>query len=213
MSELLKKYSHIIWDWNGTLLDDVDIVISAMNHLLSKRNLPLLNVERYKNIFTFPVVDYYLELGFDFETESFEKLAAEFIAEFSSKKHQFKLHSGTQEILNYFTENGKKQSVLSASQEKSLCETIENIGISQYFLKIAGLDNHYAVSKVDRGKKLLEEINVNPKEAVLIGDTLHDFEVASELGCDCILISNGHQSYERLTGCDAIILNTISDLS
>jgi phosphoglycolate phosphatase len=212
MSELLKKYSHIIWDWNGTLLDDVDIVISAMNQLLSKRNLPLLDLERYKNIFTFPVEDYYLELGFNFEAEPFERLASEFISEFSSGKYQFKLHLGTHLILNYFIGIGKKQSVLSASQEKSLCETIKNIGISQYFSKIAGLDNHYAVSKVDRGKRLLEELNVNSQEAVLIGDTLHDFEVASELGCDCILISNGHQSYDRLSRCDAIILNTISDL-
>lgn len=212
MSKLLRKYSHVIWDWNGTLLDDVDIVISSMNKLLIKRNLPFLTLERYKNIFTFPVEDYYLELGFDFKIEPFEKLAAEFIFEFSSQKHQFKLHLGTHEILNYFKELGINQSVLSASQEKSLCETIKNIGISQYFLKIVGLDNHCAVSKLDRGFRLLEELSINPKELVLIGDTLHDYDVANKLGCDCILISNGHQSYERFTGCNVVILKTLSDL-
>lgn len=156
--------------------------------------------------------DYYLELGFDFETEPFETLAAEFISEFSSKKHQFKLHTGTHEVLNYFLEIGKNQSVLSASQAKLLCESIKNIGISKYFTMIAGLDNHYAVSKLDRGIRLLEELSANPDDVVLIGDTAHDYEVANEMRCDCILISNGHQSYQRLSGCNAIILNTISDL-
>ena len=69
----IKAYKHIIWDWNGTLLDDVDIVIDCMNSLLKKRNLPLLHVDKYKDIFTFPVKDYYSQLGFDFTTEPFEK--------------------------------------------------------------------------------------------------------------------------------------------
>lgn len=53
-----KSYRHIIWDWNGTLLDDVDIVIEAMNRLLKRRNMPLLDYYTYKKIFTFPVKDY-----------------------------------------------------------------------------------------------------------------------------------------------------------
>jgi len=114
----IKTYKHIIWDWNGTLLDDVQIVIDAMNTLLKRRNLPLLDANKYKNIFTFPVKDYYAKLGFDFSLEPFEKLTTEYISEFNSCKYQFRLHDKVDEILNRINNLGISQSILSASQEQ-----------------------------------------------------------------------------------------------
>ena len=66
------KYTHVIWDWNGTLLDDNWLCVEVMNTLLSSRNLPLLTLERYRDIFDFPVKNYYEKLGFNFKKESFE---------------------------------------------------------------------------------------------------------------------------------------------
>ena len=59
----------IIWNWNGTLLDDISICINAINQLLSERNLNLLTIEKYREVFTFPVIDYYKAVAFDFEKE------------------------------------------------------------------------------------------------------------------------------------------------
>ena len=58
----------IIWDWNGTLLDDLDLSLESVNILLEERNLPALSVEKYKDIFCFPIVVYYVKAGFDFES-------------------------------------------------------------------------------------------------------------------------------------------------
>lgn len=208
----VKTYKHIIWDWNGTLLDDVDVVIDAMNNLLKRRNLPLLNMKKYKNIFTFPVKDYYAQLGFDFSVEPFEKLATEYISEFNSNKYQFRLHDGVEEILDRISNLDISQSILSASQEQELIEVVSKLNISDYFIRIAGLNNHYAVSKVARGKDLLADLGVEPDEVLLIGDTAHDYEVSKEIGCGCLLICNGHQSYQRISNCNTSIIETISDV-
>ncbi len=61
----------IIWDWNGTLLNDLDLCISAINVLLGKRELPLLNRQTYKAVFSFPVKDYYKAVGFRFFQRKF----------------------------------------------------------------------------------------------------------------------------------------------
>ncbi len=207
-----KSYKHIIWDWNGTLLDDVGIVIDAMNSLLKMRNLPLLDEEKYKDIFTFPVKDYYAQLGFDFIVEPFEKLAAEYIAEFNSDKYRFSLHSDVETVLQFISDLGMGQSVLSASKEQELIEAVSKLNIDGYFERIAGLNNIYAVSKVERGKELLSELGLKPNEVLLIGDTLHDYEVAEEMGCSCLLVCNGHQSYQRVKGCGADIIESISEV-
>jgi len=75
---MIKSHT-IIWDWNGTLLDDMDICISSMNRMLSKRELPELNIDKYRDVFTFPVIDYYKAIGFDFRKEPWDVAAHEFI--------------------------------------------------------------------------------------------------------------------------------------
>lgn len=210
---IIKAYKHIIWDWNGTLLDDVEIVIDAMNVLLKRRELPLIDKKSYKDIFTFPVKDYYAHLGFDFGTETFEKLAAEYIAELDSDKYKYRLYQGAKEILEDIRIKGVTQSILSACQEEKLNDMVKRLGVWRYFDKIGGLDNHYAKSKVDKGKEFLAELEINPQEVLLVGDTIHDYEVSQEIACDCLIVANGHQSYERLASLNVEIVNSLSDVT
>lgn len=209
----MKEYKHVIWDWNGTLLDDVQIAINSMNSLLRKRELPTLNNKTYRNIFTFPVKEYYSKLGFDFKVDSFEKLATEYIVEFHSDKYCFKLFPEAEYVLRQIHNKGISQSILSACQEENLNTTVKRLGIKKYFKKIIGLNNHYAISKVERGKEYLLDLKLKAEEIILIGDTIHDYEVACELGCDCLLISNGHQSYDKLKKLDTNIVDDIFEVS
>jgi len=206
------KYKHLIWDWNGTLLDDVDIVIDAMNNLLGKRDLKLLDRDTYRNIFTFPVKNYYAHLGFDFNVEPFEKLANEYISQYDSDKYVFKLFEGATEILGCLKEKGIEQSVLSACEQDKLLILVEHLGIRSYFIKVKGIDNHYAEGKRKVAFKFLSELNLNPDTVLMIGDTQHDFEVAKEIGCDCLLISNGHQSHERLKKMGVNVIKDIQEV-
>ena len=70
------KYSHIIWDFNGTIIDDVDIGINALNTLLRKYGYKEINdKDHYRSIFGFPIKDYYARAGFDFNVIDYETLA------------------------------------------------------------------------------------------------------------------------------------------
>ncbi len=195
------------------MLDDVDIVIDAMNTLLGRRGLPRLDREAYRRIFTFPVKSYYARLGFDFEREPFEQLAAEYIHEFTSDKYRFSLHGDAGFVLDRIHSLGIGQSILSASREQELADSIKKLGIAHYFSKVAGLTDHYANSKVDRGKALLSDLNLDPREILLIGDTLHDHEVSHEIGCDCLIVANGHQSLHLLEGLPSALVGSLKDVA
>ena len=75
-------YKHIIWDWNGTLLDDAWLFVDIMNNVLKGRNMNTINLEKYRDIFGFPIENYYKRLGFDILKEPFEILGLEFIKEY-----------------------------------------------------------------------------------------------------------------------------------
>ncbi len=202
----------IIWDWNGTLLNDLHICIETINLLLTRRELPLLNRESYREVFSFPVREYYKKIGFDFNKEPFEFPAKEFIDEYTARVDSCQLHTHARHVLQAFQEKGLQQFVLSAMQQEELERTIGQHRITHYFQALSGLDNHYAASKTENGKILLQSLQIDPNQICLIGDTSHDYEVARELGCHCILIADGHQSAKRLRATGSKTLKQLEEL-
>lgn len=209
---MINNYKHIIWDWNGTLLNDVDFCRKIINRILVENNLPDLSLKKYREIFTFPVQDYYTAAGLDFSKTSFEILGKDFIDEYESKKLTCSLHDNAVEILSAIHQKGIKQSVLSAYLHENLVNILNHYNLTQYFDNIVGLDNIYAGSKIHLGIKLIEELDVNKSEVLFIGDTLHDAEVAEAMGVNCILIANGHQVKERLIVDSNLVLEDLADL-
>jgi phosphoglycolate phosphatase len=210
----LFKYSDIIWDWNGTLLDDVKLCSEIMNNLLTSRSLPALNLTRYKEIFTFPVKEYYIEAGHDFSEESFEKIGADFMDEYEVKKYNCNLFPYATNVLQKIQSLNIRQHLLSAYRQENLIEFVEHYRITEYFSFIKGLDHIYADDKVEIGKDLMKEISTDGtnSDVIMIGDTIHDFEVATELGADCLLIANGHQNMERLQKLNIPVLRNLEEL-
>jgi len=202
----------IIWDWNGTLLNDIECCVLTINELLERRNLPTLSVDEYREVFSFPVKNYYQKIGFDFKIEPFEIPALEFINRFNEQVHECSLHEDALRVLRYFQSVGISQFMLSAMKQDVLDDCLKSQQINHFFEHVSGLDNHYADSKLENGRRLISDLNLKVAELVLIGDTVHDFEVATELGCHCILIANGHQSREILQTTGTLVIDRLRNL-
>jgi len=209
MSYVGKKI--IIWDWNGTLLDDLDICLSGINVYLKNRNLPPVDKKRYRDIFRFPIENYYRDLGFNFENEAFDSLSKAFLTTYFQKFDQTRLFKNAENVLQKFMLSGFKQYLLSAMDQKSLEWSVNTLGVSKYFEKIEGAPDVLAEGKLSYGKILLQKERLNPEACVLIGDTLHDQEVADGLKISAILISAGHQTAERLKINGNIVVRSLTE--
>jgi phosphoglycolate phosphatase len=209
----ISQYTHIIWDWNGTLLDDVDLCIRIINRILEKRCLPKITRASYLEAFGFPVRDYYQRIGFTFDIESFEIISTEFITAYEAERPGCQLMPGARVSLEGLSSRGYTQSILSASKRSSLEQAVIDYGIEFYFNSLQGLDNHHAAGKIEIAKQCLSNLTVNPKDILLIGDTTHDAEIAQMLDIDCWLIPQGHQSRHRLVAAGVPVFNSLFDLS
>ncbi len=194
----LENYKIIIWDWNGTLLDDAWLGVKIMDTMLKERKLPGLTLEKYREIFDFPVKDYYAKLGFNFSIEPFEVVGTEFIEKYDAHRFECSLRQFVKESLDKFKAKGTKQYVLSARNHKQLDEEFDFYGIHRYFEHFSGLSNNFANGKLELGRQLIKKQAIDTKAALMIGDTVHDYEVAKALGIDCILVEGGHQSTSKL---------------
>ena len=199
--------THIIWDWNGTLLDDIDISMDALNYIIRKEGLQeVLDKEEYKRYFQFPVIEYYKKVGFDFEKTPFSQLAQEYMSYYQPKSLACSLHRDVLDTLTCMKERGVKQHLLSASDLHFLREQLAQYTITPYFSDIKGLDNIHAHSKAELAKQFVEDMNLPKQQTIFIGDSVHDSEVAHYAGCHCLLIANGHEHIEKLqnTGCPTV---------
>ena len=206
LEELIKTKSHILWDWNGTLLDDVDLCVFTIAKILEKYELPIIDRESYRKTFSFPVIQYYKSLGFDFDKVSFKAVADEWMAVYQENLEMAALHNGAEGLLRTLKKTKKTQSILSAAKQTHLEEQLEFYGIKNQFDYIFGISDHYAKGKIERGKELVQLLDAPRSTMVLIGDTDHDKEVADELGIDLILLGDGHQHHERLENLGAFLL-------
>ena len=206
------KYTDIIWDFNGTIIDDVEAGILSVNKMLAERGLPTIDSkEAYHSVFRFPIIEYYRSLGFDFEREPYEVLAPIWVELYKENSTHSPMQEGVCEAIEFFESMGLRQHILSASELCLLCDQLRAFGIYEKFDSVTGLDNIHAHSKTALA---LEWRAKNPDAvALFIGDTEHDADTAKALGADCALIPFGHQSLKTLKKCEeALIFDSLEAL-
>ncbi len=192
------RYRHVVWDWNGTLLDDAALCVSIMNKMLARRGLPPISLPFYQAIIEFPVVHYYEKLGFDFTAIPFEEVSDEFVALYQAGWRSCALQEGALGTIRSLNGSGISQSVLSASLSGHLTEQLNHFGLTGLLHSVSGADDHHGRGKLHLARDHAAATGADPSAILFIGDTAHDAEVAREAGCDCLLVSFGHYGLERL---------------
>lgn len=206
------KYKHVIWDWNGTLFNDLHYCAEIMSKMREKRGFPAFSVNDYLANFTFPVRKYYEVIWENLTDEFFEELSIEFISYYEQDKLDNKLNANAHFVLSEIKKMGISQSILSAYSQNSLDEIIRHFHLENCFENVVGLDNIYAASKLENGKSLIQKLGFKKGETLFIGDTLHDLEVATEIGADCVLLTSGHQARNVLEKSNSKLIDELADL-
>lgn len=209
---MMNNYDLVIWDFNGTLMDDAWLCLEVMNDMLARRGLRTLSPQQYERYFDFPVRDYYRRAGWNFDRYPFELLSDEFMAGYHARKLECSLRPEAKAMLESLQAAGLEQVIISAAQQSMVDELLGYFGIRPYFASVLGLDNHHAAGKLEVGADWMAKQEIDPQRAVLIGDTYHDFEVAEAMGVDCVLIYSGHQSIGKLQTTEAKVVTALDQI-
>jgi len=201
------KYKHIVWDWNGTLLDDMWLSVDAINYVLKSRGMPLVSNKDYRKVFCFPVIEYYKKLGFDFTKEQFP--IPGFLEYYKKRFEDCHLHKNADIVIKKINQLGLTQSILSAGKQNKLITWVKYHNIDHFFSQLIGIDNDRADGKTESGINWLNNSSHKPENILLVGDTIHDSEVAKAMGVKCVLIDIGHVSSDRLKTTGAAVLTSL----
>ena len=207
--------SHIVWDWNGTLQDDVQAAVNGINVLLARRGLPLSTLEIHRRHFGFPVRNYYTALGFRLEDEDWDELSQSYYDAFYSDPTP-RLFDATMPTLRRLRALGVGMSRVSAAERTVLVSSLKRYGLDALLDNICGLGDRNAQSKLELGRdlvgRLVRDCGFDPRAIWFVGDTNHDYEMAAACGASCLLLTCGYQSEERLAACPCPRVGSIADV-
>jgi len=208
---------YIIWDWNGTLINDVQAAVNALNRMLALRGVAPATMEFYRAHFGFPVRPFYTAAGLDLERENWDLICTDF-HHFIAQEPDQHLREDARTALEFVRERGGGQSILSALREDLLRHDTAREGVQEFFDEIYGVDNLDGATKLSRGhdlKSRLAESGILEPSAMrpvyFIGDTLHDAEVGAKLGAIPVLVEGGHQNTERLRTAGCRVAASLTD--
>ncbi len=193
----MNKIRHIIWDWNGTLVNDGWLFVELINCVLKKRGMKKISISEYKDAFCFPLEKYYQKLGFNFNVEPYEVPSMEFVRLYNKNKYRPLLYNRAIKLLTSIKNKGIKNYLLSAQNNSSLLDLVNFYNISSFFEHILGTDNVHARGKGLLSDTLINNIGAKNDEILFIGDTNLDVEIASAKNILILAATYGHQSKKR----------------
>lgn len=184
----------ILWDWNGTLLDDLELSLACMQQVQKENGiLPLPDLDTYRKVFGFPVKTYYEKAGFDFEKQDWSTVGARFMDLYVSHFSKTALRPDAAAALLQARDLGIASYILSASRIDLLKTQIQRFPeLKDCFAGVYGIGDIYASSKVGAGEEFMETC-LDWNEVWMVGDTLHDQQVAQKIGAKFLALSGGHQ--------------------
>ena len=193
-----KRYTHVFWDWNGTIVDDLSINFDVINTLLKNRGKTTVSMIEYRNAFSFPIKTFYEKIGLPINGKEYERLVSDYWRLYKSNFNDIPLMEGVSDILFTLKKNNVNQYILSASNKEMIFDQLSLYGIQDYFEDIIAPYDGYALGKIELAKQWISNHKISVSSVIMIGDTFHDYETAKAINIDCVLVDKGHQNLKSV---------------
>ncbi|MDX6281475.1 MAG: hypothetical protein QOH03_2546 [Kribbellaceae bacterium] len=207
------KASHIVWDWNGTLLHDNEVVLAAVNDVCAEFGRAPLRWEEWQQFYSRPVRACYervLERSLD--DDDWARVDRLYHDRYDLLLHTSVLAPGVPDELIAWREAGRTQSLLSMWFHSQLVPTIDGHGLTVLFQRVDGLPGELGgESKTEHLVRHLEAQGLASADVVMIGDVVDDAQAAAAVGAPCILVATGAMSRTALESTGVPVAGTITE--
>ncbi|MFG2878212.1 HAD family hydrolase [Streptomyces sp. NPDC048337] len=207
--------THIVWDWNGTLLHDIDAVIVATNASFAELGFPPITLETYRDLYVVPVPKFYERLMGRLPTEAEWAVMDEaFHRHYWVAAEDAGLAEGARELLQDWQRDGLTQSLLSLAPHDKLVPLVRSHGIDRHFLRVDGRTGPSHTSKAGhlvRHMAAMEATGVSATRTILIGDAVDDALAAAHVGARAVLYTGGSHSRTSLESAGVPVVDTLAD--
>jgi phosphoglycolate phosphatase-like HAD superfamily hydrolase len=200
--------THLVWDWNGTLLDDLSLVVEATNQAFAAVGGRSLDSDEHRKTFRRPVAEFYAEiLERAVDSEEFGRLDRIFHDAYRLGLTTTSLAADAMHAIRSWPGT---QSLLSMWFHAELVPAIETYGLTGVFTRVDGLRTEVGGDlKAGHLARHLDELGISGDRAVLVGDSLDDALAAESVGAVAVLYTGGFTHPARLRASGRPVADTL----
>ncbi|WP_426364142.1 HAD family hydrolase [Streptomyces sp. E-08] len=207
-----KHGKHLVWDWNGTLLDDIGAVIGATNAAFAELGLESITLERYRDLYTVPVPKFYERLMGRLPTdEEWTVMDGAFHRHYWERAESCGLTTGAAELLAARQQSGLTQSLLSLAPHAELIPLVRRHGIAERFVRMDGRVDASTDGKSGHMVRHLAALGVPAERVVVIGDAADDALAAAHVGARAVLYTGGSHSRASLSRVGVPVVDSLAE--
>ncbi|MFD6281446.1 HAD family hydrolase [Streptomyces sp. NPDC060209] len=208
-----KHRTHLVWDWNGTLLDDIQAVLGATNAAFAEVDLAPLTLEQYRETYCVPIPRFYERLMGRLPTPAeWERMDGLFHRHYTEQRAACALTEGVEELLVRWQLGGRSQSLLSMYGHEHLVPVVRGYGIERHFVRVDGRTGPSGGSKALHMERHFEVLgDIAPESAVVIGDAVDDAVAAAHVGARAVLYTGGSHSRSSLEAAGVPVVDTLAE--
>lgn len=208
--------AHLVWDWNGTLLDDIGAVIEATNAAFAELGLEQITLERYRELYCVPVPRFYERLLGRLPTDDeWLVMDAAFHRHYWTRAETCSLAAGAAELLTRRQLSGLTQSLLSLAPHEHLIPIVRRHGIEERFVRVDGRVGASTSGKAEHMVRHLAGLTgltgVTAERVVVIGDAADDAVAAAHVGAKAVLYTGGSHSRASLETVGVPVVDSLEE--
>ena len=178
-------FRNIIFDWSGTLVDDLPPVLDATNHVLGIYGKEPLDRESFRLNFRLPYREFYEEV---LPGIPLEELEVHFRKAFSTSQSPVTILPHAREKLEWCREHGIRAFVLTSMDSDAFHLQLKDFGLTDFFeATYSGV-----LDKRERILEILDAHKLDPEESAFIGDMTHDIDTARHGKMTSIAVLTGY---------------------
>lgn len=203
---------HFVWDWNGTLFDDLEIVVDAVSRGLATMGAAPIDLDIYRTHYTRPVKVFYDRvIGRPVSEAEWEELDRVFHDGYRTLLERANLTRDAAAALEAVREGGHTQSLLSMFPHQELIPLTHRLDVARYFDRIDGLVGPPGAPKAAYLESHLRLLTAgeDPATVAVIGDTPDDAVAAAHVGAVCVLYDGGSHHRADLVAKGVPVVGTL----
>ena len=206
----------VAFDWNGTLIADTWPILEGVNLVLKSFGKKPVSHKEFLEHFDVPVSIAYKNHGLDIDSieNGHERVSQIFHPWYENRIANIRTRANARKVLNHLRKKGIKCLVFSNHTQHGVEKQLKRLKLAPYLEAVlANTERHHALikrAKEERLKEYLSAKKLKPDEALIVGDTIEEIQIAKSLGSMVCSITHGNCSTRRLKAAKPDYL--ISDL-